>query len=533
MNAYSIVVFLSFIIYIIIGNFAGRKVHNLEDYYVSGRNAPTMLIVGTLISSFASTELFYGDTAFSYDGYVMLLVILATIMIAGYSAGTLYFGRYVRRSKALTVPEYFGKRFQSRKIQSLAGVITIFTVTAYLLAATQGTNLLMSELTGLEYKECLILTWLVYTAFTLYSGSRGIILTETIMFIIILLGIVIAAPFIFHNTGGGFAAVIEKLATFEGKPGIVSYHGLLGPWMINASDSVIWAITFGISWGIAIAVSPWQASRYLMAKSEHVVLRAGAVATMITILYQTLVFFMAGSINLVNPGIQPSEKAFIWAVYHLLPSSLSVLLLVGIMAAGLSSASTFLSLIGFSATKDVIEIKKNEKTMLRISRGVMLVSSLVALGLAYYQPPAVLWITYFAGTAIAAAWGPVALMSVWSKRITSSGALWGMLVGFVGNVGAKLIEKMTAFTFPMLLSPFFIGLLASIMTILVVSSLTKVTDKEKEYRKTLLIMPKEELDPKEIKRTLLYGKVMIGAGILTLVIFMFAYGIPYFKATAI
>ena len=124
-------------------------------------------------------------------------------------------------------------------------------------------------------------------------------------------------------------------------------------------------------------------------------------------------------------------------------------------------------------------------------------------------------------------------MSVWSRRITSAGAFWGMLAGFVGNVGAKLIEKMTAFTFPMLLSPFFIGLLASIMTILVVSSLTKVTDKEKEYRETLLIMPKEELDPKEIKRTLLYGKVMIGAGILTLVIFVFAYGIPYFKATAI
>ena len=43
------------------------------------------------------------------------------------------------------------------------------------------------------------------------------------------------------------------------------------------------------------------------------------------------------------------------------------------------------------------------------------------------------WLTYFGATLFASAWGPVALMSVWSDRITASAAFWGIVSGFLGN----------------------------------------------------------------------------------------------------
>ncbi len=62
MNPYAIGVFTSIVVYLIVGNYAGRKVKLLEDYFVAGRQAPTLLIVGTLVASFLSTKAFLAET---------------------------------------------------------------------------------------------------------------------------------------------------------------------------------------------------------------------------------------------------------------------------------------------------------------------------------------------------------------------------------------------------------------------------------------------------------------------------------------
>ena len=76
MNIYLIGVLVSLVVYIVVGNYVGRKVKTLDDYYVMGRNAPTVLIVGTLIASFLSTNAFMGDTGYCYVGYAIPMVIL-------------------------------------------------------------------------------------------------------------------------------------------------------------------------------------------------------------------------------------------------------------------------------------------------------------------------------------------------------------------------------------------------------------------------------------------------------------------------
>ncbi len=74
----------------------------------------------------------------------------------------------------------------------------------------------------------------------------------------------------------------------------------------------------------------------------------------------------------------------IWASFNVMPKIVGVLVLTGIMAAGLSSASTFLSVAGFSATNDVYDFKfKSDKQQLWFSRWIMLGISIIALILAY------------------------------------------------------------------------------------------------------------------------------------------------------
>jgi sodium/pantothenate symporter len=49
MDIYSGAVLLSLIVYIAVGNYAGRRVKKLDDYFVAGRHTPTLLIVGPLV----------------------------------------------------------------------------------------------------------------------------------------------------------------------------------------------------------------------------------------------------------------------------------------------------------------------------------------------------------------------------------------------------------------------------------------------------------------------------------------------------
>ncbi len=529
MNPYALGIITSIVIYLLIGNYAGRRVKDLDDYYVAGRDSSTFLIAGTLVASYLSTAAFLGETGFTYQGHGAILMILVGINIIGYVVGAVFFGRYVRRSRAITVAEFFGKRFNSRRVQAAAGVTIIGGVTAYLLAVTQGASLAISEVMDIRYDLTLLIVWLGYTSFTIYSGSRGVVLTDTVMYVLFTLVGFLSLYYIVGATGGWFAT-IESLALYDVKPGILSWHGVVGEgsrWQ-TPFDSVGWGIVLGISWGFTIAVSPWQSSRYLMAKNEHTVIRSACFASAsVVVLYWALVV-SAAAINLLNPDIEPNERAMIWAAFNAMPTYAGVLLMSGIVAAALSSASTFLSLIGFSATNDIVELREgDEQRKLRMSRYTMLLVGIVILIVAYFQPPAIMMISYFAATLFSSSWGPVAFMSIWSTRITADGAFWGIVVGFLGNLVPKILTVFDIIYLPVYLDPFVIGIILSFITIIIVSGRGKVTDEEHRYRLQVHETPPAEFDPALTRKTLWFAKgLMICGATLTILMIVF-YVLPY------
>lgn len=523
---------ISLLVYIVVGNYAGRKVRNLDDYYVAGRRAPTLLIVGTLVASFLSTNAFLAETGFAYDGYAFLMLLLVGVNTSGYVLGAVFFGRFVRRSKTRTIPEFFARRFDSVAMQRLAGVTTVIGMLAYLLAVTQGGSILIADVAGIPYGTALFITWLGYMLFTMYSGSRGVIITDTIMFLLFTLVTFIGMPYLLSD-GGSWLATLERLANYELKPDILSAHGLTGP---NASwstpvDAMTWALILGASWAFVLAVSPWQTSRYLMAKNEHVVLRAACISGMVLALLYIVLLFSAAAINLSDPNISPSERVMVWASMNLMPPLVGTLVITGIMASALSSCSTFLSLIGFSISNDIWQMRHvDERLRLSVSRWVMFAAATIALLLAYFQPPAVMWITYFAGTLFASSWGPVAIASIWSKRVTAPAALLGMAVGFLVNIITKFLDQFGFINLPVIFDPFILGFIANSVCIFILSSFTRPTKKSVEYLSQLHKTPEEEFAIGEVRRTLWWTRLIMIIGVLTSIFLLFYYAIPYAEA---
>ena len=531
MNAYLIGVIIALIVFIVVGVLAGRRVKTTSDYYVAGRKAPVILIVGSLIASFLSTGAFLGDTGEVYGGFFMGIVIVGILQASGYVYGANLFGKYIRRAEVNTVPEYFGKRFSSKRLRMLSSVTLMFAVTAYMLSAMQGISTLMTSITGLDYKVCVIIAWLSFTIFTVYSGSRGVLITDTIMFLIFLAAALIGIPYVVH-AAGGWNEAITSLAQSTSRPGIIAWTNNLDYLYPTGGQNLIWAIVYGVVWAVVVMVSPWQTSRYLMAKDEHTVQRSAIWSSMGVATVTMALYFTSAFIYKINPNIDPASTNLIWAAMNVMPMLVGVVLLTGILSAGVSSASTFLSLIGSSLTNDILASRQTDdvKKNLHISRVGMAIVSLAVLALAFFNPPQIFWIMYFGGTVIASAWGVVALMSVWSKNMSESAAFWGMLLGFLGCVIPKTYSALSGVTLPIYLDPFFIGIVMSLIGIFIGGKTKSATAADIAQYEALHIRPASEKNAEKDKKTFNLMYVYLAFGVALGLFFVLCYALPYMRA---
>ena len=513
-------------IFVVIGSYAGRRVKTLEDYYVAGRRAPTFLIIGTLVASNMSTTVFMGEAGFTYAGQLGPYLLLPGLPVTGYVFGALFFGTYLRRSRATTVAAFFGKRFASSEVQRIAGLTVILGLGGYLLVVTQGAALLLSDLTGVSYAEGVLIAWLSYSTFTLYAGSKGVVITDTLMFLLFT-----AASFfvVVHlvDSFGGISQTIQDLTRQDVKPGLTSWHGIIGdgtPWP-TALDFLIWFVLIDLSWSLVYAVSPWQSSRHLMAKSEHVVLRASIYTVLVVIFLQIAIYGAGGFVNLANPDIENEETVLIWAAMNLVPSYLGAILVAGIVCAALSSASTFLSLVGFSVSKD-LGIQNTTESLGR-TRTAMALISLVVLGLSLFLPHNLFWITLFIGTVFASSWGPVGLMSIWSQTITARGARWCMLAGLLANIVPAALDYIGLIDLPSYMEPVLLGIMASLLFARLGSRGDVVSEQERDYRTQLHQTPPVDIDRRATRITLLAPMLLIAYGCVMPFLLLHFYVEPY------
>lgn len=531
MNVYLIGTIVAIIVFVAIGVIAGKNVKDTNDYYVAGRRAPVILIVGSLIASFLSTGAFMGDTGEVYSGFFMGIVIVGILQASGYVYGAGLFGKYIRRAKVNTVPEYFGMRFHSKRLRILASVTLMVAVTAYLLSAIQGVSTLMTQITGLNYQVCVILAWLAFTVFTVYSGSMGVLITDTIMFLIFLAAALVGIPYII-SAAGGWNEGIAALATSTTNPGIISWTNNLTYLYPTGVQNLIWAVVYGIVWAIVVMVSPWQTSRYLMAKDEHTVMRSSVFASMGVVAVTMLLYFSAAFVYKINPNLENASTCLIWAAKNVMPIFVGVVMITGILSAGISSASTFLSLIGTSLTNDILNKNDQDDSgkSLKSSRIVMGIVSIIVLIIGYLNPPQIFVIMYFGGTVIASAWGIVALTSVWKKDMSESAAFLGMLFGFLGCVISKSASALSGITLPIYLDPFFIGLACSLIGMIVGNEMKKASAEDIKRCEQLHIRPDSEVSAVEDRKTQRLMWLYMAFGILLGLVFVFAYAIPYMNA---
>jgi len=233
---------------------------------------------------------------------------------------------------------------------------------------------------------------------------------------------------------------------YAGKPGVYITGPGPGP---NASEAsgflpLSVAISFFFMWAISGAGQPSNMVRLMAFNNVRTLKRAiFTVSVYYSMIYFPLVVIFCCA-RVLLPGMEYDPDSIMPRMAVLLTHAIRQPWLAGLLVAApfaaiMSTVDSFLLMISSALVRDVYQRNINphasEKTLRRMSYGVTLAVGLFAMVVAFHPPRFLQDIIVYVGSGLAACFLlPVALGLYW-PRINASGAIGGMLGGFLMHLG--------------------------------------------------------------------------------------------------
>jgi sodium/pantothenate symporter len=226
-------------------------------------------------------------------------------------------------------------------------------------------------------------------------------------------------------------------------------------------------------------------SRVFPAKNDFVILKTAVIGVFFAPFMQLLVFIAVAAMAVLQPGIDPADRVFIVGMMDYTPPALAGIGLAGLMASIMSTASTLFVLTGFALAKDLFEnvLHKDfdEKKSMVIGRSAQVIVAVVVCIIAIMQPSSIFWISIYAGSIFAVSWMPTIIGSLEWKRMSSKAATASMLAGIITFIMFGELKRYEIITFPVGFDNFYLAIIVSVLTLLIVGFIANPTDYELSY----------------------------------------------------
>jgi SSS family solute:Na+ symporter len=450
-----VVTYLSMIGYL---GFRGYKsTKNATDYLLGGREAHPYVMAMSYGATFISTSAIIGfGGASAIFGMSLLWLPFLNIFLGIFVAFWLFGNRTRRmglRLDAHTFPELLGRRYQSRFIQGAAGVIIFLFVPMYASAVLTGAAKYIAYQFTMDYNVALFLFSAIIALYVVMGGIKGVMYTDALQATIMLVGLSFLLVLTYRELGGVTAAHQALTDMADQVPEKLQAAGHQGWTRMPKFGTPLWwtavsTIIMGV--GIGVLAQPQLAVRYMTVKSGKELNRAIPIGG-IFILLTAGVAYIAGSLSNVffqktvgkisivvaNGDVEQIIPMYLQAAT---PSWFSVLFMLTLMSAAMSTLSSQFHVMGTSLGRDLVEESigrgKRNGGMLATRIGV-LAGILVSVYLSY-----VIEVKFgqtgtsivARGTAIffglcACSFLPMYIGGLWSRSITKAGAIAGMLSG--------------------------------------------------------------------------------------------------------
>lgn len=487
-----IIVGLTFALYI--GIAIWSRAGSTNDFYVaSGGVNPIANGMATAADwmSAASFISMAGIVAFAgYDGSVYLMG-----WTGGYVLLAMCLAPYLRKFGKFTVPDFIGDRYYSQTARTIAVICAILICFTYIAGQMRGVGVVFSRFLEVDIATGVIIGAIIVFFYTVLGGMKGITYTQVAQYIVLMFAYIVPAVFLSLMMTGhvlpqtGFGATIadgvpgsgqfllERLDGLSTELGFAEYTegvrskvdvffitaalmvGTAGlphvivrfftvPKVRDARRSAFWALTFisvvyltaptiasfakvnifntingpdlqGVEYDNAPSwIKNWEKTGLITWEDNNndgKMFYSGDERNEMTIDRDIMV--------LANPEIGE------------LPAWVVALVAAGGVAAALSTSAGLLLVISTSVSHDLLKrnlapniTDKQELLYARIAAATAIVIS-VYFGI--YPPGFVAQVVAFAFGLAAASFFPAIIMGVFHKRMNSTGAIAGMVVGIL------------------------------------------------------------------------------------------------------
>ena len=477
------IVFLVFFFVVMIGvGFYSRKhATNVNDFVLGGRSVGPWLTAFAYGTSYFSAVVFVGyagQFGFKY-GLSATWIGIGNAFIGSLLAWVIL-GRRTRvmtkHLSAATMPDFFGKRFDSNALRIAASVISFIFLIPYTASVYNGLSRLFGMAFDIPYAVCVMTMAALTGVYVVLGGYMATAINDFIQGIVMLFGIVAVIAAVLNGQGGFYEAVVQlseiesDVALTMGQKGV--FASFFGPDLPNLIGVVI--LTSLGTWGL-----PQMVHKFYAIKDEKAIRYGTIISTFFAIVVSGGCYFLGGLARLFDtPAIYAADGSVIYD--SIIPTMLASLsdILIGIVIVLVLSASmsTLSSLVLTSSStltldfiKDNIVKDMDEKKQLLCMR-VMLVFFIVISVVIALDPPT------FIAQLMGISWGALAgaflapfMYGLYWKGVTKA-SVWA---SFASGV---LLTVLNMF-FKFIASPINAGAVAMVAGLIVVPVVSLVTPK--------------------------------------------------------
>ena len=491
-----------------VGLYARKHATNVNDFVLGGRSVGPWLTAFAYGTSYFSAVVFVGYAGqFGYKyGLASTWIGIGNALIGSLLAWVVL-GRRTRimtnHLSAATMPDYFGKRYNSNALRIAASAIAFVFLIPYTASVYNGLSRLFGMAFDIPYEVCVIVMAVLTCVYVILGGYMATAINDFIQGIIMLGGIVAVIAAVL-NGRGGFMAAVRALSEFESDAAVTmgqqgAFTSFFGPDPLNLLGVVI--LTSLGTWGL-----PQMVHKFYAIKDEKSIQSGTIISTFFAVIVSGGCYFLGGFGRLFDTAaIHKADGSVIFDA--IIPSMLSTLpdLLVGIVIVLVLSASmsTLSSLVLTSSStltldflKDNIIKKMTEKQQLLCMRILLVFFILCSVVLALFPPKSV---AQFIAQLMGISWGALAgaflapfLYGLYWKGVTRA-AVWARFACGIGVTVSNLFLSYIA-------SPINAGAIAMVLGLVVVPVVSWLTPKmeEKEVNRIFECLEEQVVVDKKI-----------------------------------
>ena len=428
-----------------IGIWCAKKNNSVDDFYLGGRKLGPFVTAMSAEASDMSSWLLMGLPGVAYLSGLAEASWTAIGLAVGTYLNWLIVARRIRRYShrlgAITVPQFFSKRWKDERnlLSAIAAVVIIVFFIPYLASGFSACGKLFASLFGTNYLTAMIISGAVIVIYTVTGGFLAASFTDLVQSIIMTVALLIILIFA-TGQAGGMDAVISNAQSLTGYLSLSNIHD---PATGGSSPYGLLTIFSLLAWGLGYFGMPHILLRFMAIEDEKKLSLSRRVATTWVVISMGVAVFIglvgnAMTANGTMEQLADSETIIVQissllSQYGIPAALLAGVNLAGILAATMSTADSQLLAASSSVSQNLFAeffgVKFTAKQGMLVARGTMVVISLVAMFLARDPNSSVFRVVSFAWAGFGAAFGPVVLFALFWRRSNQWGALAGMLAG--------------------------------------------------------------------------------------------------------